>query len=191
VNTRRRTGSSTAARRAAPDLLQQFLDLEKAGWKGAAGTAIACSRHRADFYTDVTQRMGERGWLEWHFLELDGAPVAAHLAIRFGRSLVLTKIAYDEAYARLGPGNLLFRALAARAFADDGIDEVNCLTNMQWHQNWAMPTVGYHDMVITRNRPLPRLAGLVEVQGIGLARRAQATPLGASLVQRAKAVRAA
>jgi CelD/BcsL family acetyltransferase involved in cellulose biosynthesis len=171
-----------------PAVLQRFLDLEVTGWKGAAGTAVASNRHMVDFYTDASQRMSKRGWLEWHFLELDGALAAAHLAVRIGRSLVLVKIAYDEAYARLGPGNLLFRELAVRVFADEGVDEVNCLTTMQWHQNWAMPTVGYRDMVITRDRPLPRLSGLVEVQGIGLARRAQATPLGASALNRVKAV---
>lgn len=153
------------------DLLPRFLDLEAAGWKGATGTAIKCTPRLVEFYSALSERLGERGWLEWHFLELDGSPVAGHLAVRFGRSLVLLKIAYDERFARLGPGNLLFRETVARAFADRGVEEINCVSSTPWHQNWCMSTASYGDIVITPHRPVPTLAGLVELETPALARR--------------------
>ena len=172
----------TGADAGAPELFDEFIQLEASGWKGTAGTAIQCTPRRVEFYSALTRRLSEMGCLEWHFLELDGTPVAGHLAIRFGRSLVLFKIAYDEKYARLGPGSLLFREAASRAFADEGLDEINCLTDRAWHRNWQMATANYSDMVITRDRPLPALVSLLETQAPLLARRVQATP-GVAAVQ--------
>jgi CelD/BcsL family acetyltransferase involved in cellulose biosynthesis len=180
---------STGADAGAPELFDKFIQLEASGWKGSAGTAIRCAPRLVEFYTALTQRLSERHWLEWHFLELDGSPVAGHLAIRFGRSLVLFKIAYDEKYARLGPGSLLFREAAFRAFADEGLDEINCLTDRAWHRNWQMSSASYSDMVITRDRPLPALVSLLETQAPVLARRVQATPGVAAVQARLSAAR--
>jgi CelD/BcsL family acetyltransferase involved in cellulose biosynthesis len=162
------TGPDAGSRR----LLDTFLDLESSGWKGRAGTSISGSPHLVRFYSALSERMSRRGWLEWHFLELDGATVAGHLGIRFGRSLVLLKIAYDEEQARLGPGSLLFHETVVRAFADGGVDEINCLSDTPWHRNWRTAEAPYRDMVITPSRAVSRFAGLVEVRGAALARRA-------------------
>ena len=143
-----------------PQLLRQFLSLEGSGWKGDQGTAIAANLGLVSFYELLTSRLADRGWLQWQRLTFDGALVAAHLAVQFGRALVLPKIAYDEHQARLGPGSMLLRETLSRAFADDAVDEVNCLTDMPWHRNWAMPQETYSDLLITPRRPLPILASL-------------------------------
>jgi hypothetical protein len=49
--------------------------------------AIQCSPALTAFYRALARRLADRDWLEWHFLDFDGTPVAAHLAVRFGRSL--------------------------------------------------------------------------------------------------------
>lgn len=152
--------------------LRTFLELEATGWKGQAGSAINCVPRLINFYEALAQRLGDRGWLEWHFLELDGVAVAGQLGIRCGRSLVLQKIAYDESYGRLGPGSLLFRETVARSFVDAGVDEINCISDTPWHRNWHMQTNVYSDMVVTPRRLLPILAGLIEVEGPQLIRRA-------------------
>jgi CelD/BcsL family acetyltransferase involved in cellulose biosynthesis len=172
-----------------PHLLQQFFDVEASGWKGAAGTAIKCNPELVGFYSGLAQRLSDRGWLEWHFLDFDGEPVAGHFAIRFGRSLVLHKIGYDEKYARLGPGNLLFHHIVARAFADEGIDEINCLTDMPWHANWHVTKDEYSDMLLTPPRLLPYVVGKVEVELPAAAlRRAKETAWLVKLVRRGRSV---
>jgi CelD/BcsL family acetyltransferase involved in cellulose biosynthesis len=177
---------ATGADARSPEHLDRFLALEASGWKGRAGTAIKGSPRLVDFYSALTERMGDRGWLEWQFLTFDGVPVAGHLAIRFGRSLVLLKIAYDEAHARIGPGNLLFREVAARAFADEGLDEINCLSNTPWHANWRMSTARYSDMVITPGGVLPVLAAGVEVRWPAAARRALSAAVRATRARTAR-----
>lgn len=146
-----------------PALLQQFLKVESSGWKGAAGTAIECSPQLVAFYETLTRRLAQRGWLEWHTLELDGEPVAAHLAVRLGDAVALPKIGYDEGYARYGPGNLLFRELLVRSFDDPTVSEVNCLSDMPWHRNWGMRSVGYAGVMVGPRGPRATAASLVEM----------------------------
>jgi CelD/BcsL family acetyltransferase involved in cellulose biosynthesis len=146
-----------------PELLKRFLHVESSGWKGATGTAIARSPQLVAFYEALTRRLAQRGWLEWHTMEFDREPVACHLAVRFGGAVALPKIGYDEMYARYGPGNLLFRELLERSFNDPTVDEVNCLTDQPWHNNWGMRKVGYADVMISPRGPVATTASIVEM----------------------------
>jgi CelD/BcsL family acetyltransferase involved in cellulose biosynthesis len=158
VETRFITGEKAGDAR----LLQQFLDLEGSGWKGQQGTSIRDDEALVRYYRALTGRLADRGWLEWHQLAFDGELVAAHLAVRFGGALVLPKIAYDERFSRISPGNTLFREVLSRAFGNDQIHEVNCLSDMPWHRNWAMPQTNYRDLLLTPRRPLCIAASLRE-----------------------------
>ena len=147
-----------------PALLDDFLALEAAGWKGAEGTAIAADPSLVAFYRTLVSNLAAKGWLEWHFLDIGGKPAAAHLAVRFGRALVLLKIAYDESHSRLGPGNLLFERVLLHAFEGKEVDEVNCTTDMPWHRNWEMPQSAYHDLSVFPRSPLSILMGVVHAR---------------------------
>lgn len=132
--------------RAEPRHLASFLALEASGWKGRAGSAIGQAAPLRAFYEALCENMRRLGTLEWHFMTLRGRTVAAHLALRTGRSLSLLKIAYDEGLARFSPGSLLFEATVRRACSEGDIDEINCLTDMQWHQPWNMQRREYFDV---------------------------------------------
>jgi hypothetical protein len=73
------------------------------------------------------------------------------------------------------PRDLLFRETVARTFADGRTDEVNCLTDMQWHRNWHMTQAAYRDLRVYPRRVVPVLVGFIEcelpVQVRGLAKR--------------------
>ena len=146
-----------------PTYLTRFLRVEASGWKGETGTAIARSPELVAFYETLTRRLAQRGWLEWQTMALDGEPVACHLAVRLGGAVALPKIGYDERFARFGPGNLLFKELLDRSFADPATDEVNCLTDQPWHANWGMPQIGYAEVLVGPRDPVSTTAGLVEM----------------------------
>lgn len=149
-----------AGAEADPERLGIFLALESSGWKGRAGSSIAQDDRRLDFYRALVNNMHQRGWLEWHLMQVGDRTIAAHLAIRMDRSLVLLKIAYDEAHARYSPGTLLFEKLAERAFADADTDEINCLTDMEWHKPWQMLQREYLDYRYYPKTPVGLAAGL-------------------------------
>ncbi|MBL8490173.1 MAG: GNAT family N-acetyltransferase [Rhodocyclaceae bacterium] len=126
--------------------LDGFLTLEASGWKGREGSAIQQNPSLKAFYGRMIRNAMAAGWLEGHLLEIGKTPVAAHLGLRLGRRLVLLKIAYDETRSDLSPGVLLFRDIAEAAFADPATDEINCLTDMEWHRPWRMNRRAYADL---------------------------------------------
>ncbi|MDP4022820.1 GNAT family N-acetyltransferase [Methylobacterium sp. NEAU 140] len=103
-------------------LVEAFLVLEQAGWKGAAGTAMACRPETAALaralFGDAPGPVGARA----DALTLDGRPIAVSLALVAGGTATLLKTAYDEALRAHAPGLLLeaeiVRACHADAFAD-------------------------------------------------------------------------
>ncbi|MET0915711.1 MAG: GNAT family N-acetyltransferase, partial [Jiangellaceae bacterium] len=105
---------------AEPEALEAFFDLERRGWKGKSGTAIACNAATRDFYASVARGAAEHGYLSIYFLEFDGIPVAGHLGLWHNGRYYLPKVAYDEAYARFSPGHLILRAIIEDR-AQDGL----------------------------------------------------------------------
>lgn len=103
-------------------LVEAFLALERAGWKGAAGTAMACRPETAALaralFTNATGPVGVRA----DALVLDGKPIAISLALVAGGTATLLKTAYDETFRSHAPGLLLeeaiLRACHETAFAD-------------------------------------------------------------------------
>lgn len=154
-----------------PAFFERFVSLEASGWKGEAGTAIRDDESRHTFLEAVTRRAAERGWLEWHLLELDGRWIAAHLAIRFGSCLTLLRIAYDESERRLSPGNVLFAEVLKRTFEEQDATVIDCLTDQPWHDNWNLDRVPYRLARIHPRGLVPLLFGALPASVRPLAKR--------------------
>ena len=78
--------------------------MEASGWKGKAGTALASRAEDAAFYREVTARFGASGKLRLYSLEVGGETLAMQTNFCASRSLFDWKVAYDERFARYGPG---------------------------------------------------------------------------------------
>lgn len=132
-------------------------EVEDKSWKSEVGSSIVKSEELVQFYTTLCRRLSECGWLEWHFLEGDGKTIAAHLAIRIGRSIVLWKIGYDESYHSCSPGSMLFEELVRLSFDCDAIDEINLMTDMAWHPHWQAQKRQYFTVRLYSDKVLPVL----------------------------------
>jgi CelD/BcsL family acetyltransferase involved in cellulose biosynthesis len=86
--------------------LEAFVALEASGWKGEAGTAIACRADERRFVTAVFEEGHRRGRLLITGLDLAGRPLARHCMFTAGEGAFTFKIAYDEAHASASPGIL-------------------------------------------------------------------------------------
>lgn len=136
--------------------LERFAALEAAGWKGAGGTAIAAHPATLAFYRGLARAGAEEGWLALRGLELDGRPVAMHLALVHRGTYSLLKPAYDEALGACSPGQLLLREVLAEA-RGRGLLELDFLgPDMPWKRDWA-PAYRAHDWLYVYR---PGLAGL-------------------------------
>lgn len=86
-----------------------FRVLEQAGWKGRAGSAVACSPATDAIFRAVIGGAHARRRLHALSLTLDGRPIAMLATLLAAPGAFSYKIAYDEAFARFSPGVLLER----------------------------------------------------------------------------------
>lgn len=86
-----------------------FLDLERSGWKGTAGSALACSPGTDRFFREAVAGAFAAGRLDFLRMDLDGRPIAMLVNFLAAPGSFSFKIAFDEAYARFSPGVLIQR----------------------------------------------------------------------------------
>jgi hypothetical protein len=77
---------------------------------------------------------------------------------------MLPKIAFNEGFADCMPGSLLTAEVIKYAFSSPELDEINHLSEANWHGLWRMPQDKYVDVYIIRRSAasllfqLPRIA---------------------------------
>lgn len=84
-----------------------FLALERTGWKGEAGSALACATETEAFFTEAVTGAFHAGRLDMLRMDLDGRPIAMLVNFLAPPGSFSFKIAYDEDYARFSPGVLI------------------------------------------------------------------------------------
>ncbi len=117
-------GLSTAA---VAKWLRIGLEIEDRGWKGRAASSVLKSPGMFDFYLEQARRAALWGQLRLVFLELDGVPIAFEYGWLSKGVYFSPKVAYDEAYAQLSPGQLLRAELVERFHADRSCESIDYL----------------------------------------------------------------
>jgi CelD/BcsL family acetyltransferase involved in cellulose biosynthesis len=117
----------TRVTEAKPSELERFYQLERSGWKGKKGTAIACDTRTRRFYDEVARRAAEFGYLSLYALEFGGRAIAMQLCLIYGGRGFAIKPAYDESFSAYAPGNLLGYEIALD-MAAQGLTEYDLLS---------------------------------------------------------------
>lgn len=94
-------------------IVEEFLALERSGWKGQAGSALSCSPDTQAFFKAVVQSASQRGEFAVARLQIEGRPLAMASFFQRGESGFGFKMAFDEAYRSYAPGRLLVHRLTA------------------------------------------------------------------------------
>ena len=87
--------------------IEEFLALEMRGWKGASGSALACTPQTRALFAEALNGAAAAGKLERLDLRLDGKPLAMLVNFLCPPGGFSFKTAFDEDYARFSPGVLL------------------------------------------------------------------------------------
>ena len=132
-NARFRTVSDPAALAGAID---ELIEVESAGWKGRAGTAIKCSPRLCAFYRMLVARFGARGLCDIHTLYVGDRPAAAELALRSGDLAAFLKCGYDEAFAALSPDNTLDAYAMQYYYERTPVRIVDMLSDYEYLRMW-------------------------------------------------------
>jgi hypothetical protein len=98
--------------------------LERAGWKGRAGSALASAEGTSALFSSVIRSAHARNSIEFSALRLDGNALAMLVTLIDGRAGFSYKTAFDEDYARYSPGVLLQRE-SLKLLADRSLDWID------------------------------------------------------------------
>jgi CelD/BcsL family acetyltransferase involved in cellulose biosynthesis len=84
-----------------------FLRLERDGWKGKEGTALACRPATGSFFREALAGASEAGRLQLLRMDLDDRPIAMLVNFLTSPGSFSFKTAFDEEFARFSPGVLI------------------------------------------------------------------------------------
>ncbi len=87
--------------------VDEFLALERAGWKGTNGSALSCAPGTEALFRHCLHGAAAAGKLERLALRLDGRAIAMLATFLSAPGAYSFKTAFDEDYARFSPGVLL------------------------------------------------------------------------------------
>lgn len=127
--------------------LAEAMQVEAAGWKGRAGSAMLTHPRLRVFFGQLARRLARQGKLRLCFLRLDGTPIAMQIgAVHGGRWWVL-KIGYDERWAEYSPGVQLMWDVLRAAFGN-GSSSFEMLGSAEpWLTIWARQQRAYRTLV--------------------------------------------
>jgi CelD/BcsL family acetyltransferase involved in cellulose biosynthesis len=89
------------------DWTQEFLTLERQGWKGNNGSALDCADDTRNLFCTALAGAAQNGQLELLDLRLDGKPLAMLVNFLAAPGSFSYKTAFDEEFSRFSPGVLL------------------------------------------------------------------------------------
>lgn len=87
--------------------IDEFLQLERRGWKGFGGSALASSDQTREFFRETLLGAAQSGQLERLDIRLEGMPLVMLVNFHSAPGSFSFKTAFDEAFARFSPGVLL------------------------------------------------------------------------------------
>ena len=157
--------------------VRRFGDLESAGWKGAAGTAVAINNAQGDFYADVLAGFAASGQAEVCELSIAGQLAASRLLIGNARMLVILKTTYNESLGRFAPSWLLLHRLLERQLAEHPDRTIEFYTNASREQaQWATFSTPIHNIQLFRNEGATVSFTLLKTLRRSLVRKVRAHP---------------
>ncbi|REJ93708.1 MAG: GNAT family N-acetyltransferase [Planctomycetota bacterium] len=88
-------------------LVRTGFEMEHRGWKGVAGGSVLASDAILKFFFEQARALAAAGNLRLLFLSHRGQPIAFEYGLAAKGHYFSLKVAYDEAFARFSPGQLL------------------------------------------------------------------------------------
>lgn len=150
--------------------LDEYLDLEAAGWKGLAGTAVRSTPARVDFYRDVVRAFAATDALRVSELRVDGRLASFDLALVGGGRVASLITSYDEGLGPYSPGLILRMALVEACF-EQGYAANDLLgALLDWKTKFITGTRPTLTVRLYRRRPAPLVRYAVRTHAIPHAR---------------------
>lgn len=120
------------------NLYENFLEVEASGWKGeqGTGTAIKLDSKLTLFYQQLLHHYASQGATAIHVIKDKEKPISALFTLNTDDTLYVLKTAYDQAYAKLSPGQMLNEHILKNCFTEGKINHINLIGDAAWHNQW-------------------------------------------------------
>lgn len=134
------------------DGVRRFGELESAGWKAAAGTAVSIDNIQGRFYAEVLRNFASSGQAEVCELTIGGQLAASRLLIGNQSMQVILKTSYDESLARFAPSRLMLYQILERQLEAHPQRAIEFYTNATRDQaEWASFSCNIQNVHLFRN----------------------------------------
>ncbi len=107
-------------------LLTRAAAIDAKGWKGRQGCGVFSTPQQFAFHLQLSRPLMKNGWFDLTFLRVNGSDIAYIYGFRKDRTYFFYTTAFDEAYASLSPGTLLFSRLM-KVLIGEGMTEFDFL----------------------------------------------------------------
>jgi CelD/BcsL family acetyltransferase involved in cellulose biosynthesis len=161
-----------------PARFEEFLALERTGWKGRRETALASRAETAGMGRDLAARLAAERAMRIDAIRVDGKPIAMLVTLIGGSTAYTWKIAYDESFARFSPGAQLMLAVGSSIFSDERIRQIDScaasnhpMIDHLWHERLRIGTMVIGPVGGGSRFQLALLAAKGEIASRALARR--------------------
>ena len=142
-----------------PDLASgfaEFLDIEVSGWKGSKGTGTAIKLHPdlIQFYQSLIDELGPSGAVMINSLKVGDRPIASQFCIKDEDTLYVLKLAYDEDWSRVAPGNMLLERVIQEGIQSKGFQYINLVGAPPWFKDWQPDSQSVYNIWLFNKTPV-------------------------------------
>jgi CelD/BcsL family acetyltransferase involved in cellulose biosynthesis len=139
------------------DALEDAFEIERSGWKGERGSAIASDPSLTSFYREWGELAAGRGWLRLWFLRVGGARAAFEYDVEYKGVLYCLKIGYRPELHPFSPGQILKARVLEEAFRT-GLREYDFLGVMDEAKgSWTSEGRPFNWAYVYNRSPMARL----------------------------------
>jgi len=137
----------------------EFLEIEVSGWKGAKGTGTAIKLHPelVQFYQSLIHELGPNGAVMINSLKVSDKTIASQFCVKDEDTLYVLKLAYDEDWSRVAPGNMLLERVIQEGIRSKAFQRVNLVGDPPWFKDWQPDSQNVYNIWLF-NRTLVGLA---------------------------------
>ncbi len=130
------------------EALARFVELEASGWKGAEASTIRDKPEVRRFYERLLEEYARDAEGGCHINELvvDGRTIAGQLCLRMRDTLYILKIAYDEDFKKMAPGNMLLEWLIESCCSDATMRYLSFVSEYPWQEDWNPRALACEEM---------------------------------------------
>ena len=117
--------------------LESLFALHQRRWAARGEPGVFGGSEKRAFYRALGRALLRRGWLDFHTLTVDGAPVAHQFCARYQGTSFLLQEGYDPTWETLGVGNVLRSMIVERLIAE-GVGAYDFLAGVTDHKlSWG------------------------------------------------------